>query len=129
MMYRAVEGSTSFNNITSVRLPSTGEGCAVGSGITAGRGDAVGKGDEGCAVDSVVAVGRGDAIDGGGVFTGMVIVTAAVTVAATSRVGATVDWIIEEGAAVTLGVAGLASPPHAPIIATRNMKAASFMRR
>ena len=45
------------------------------------------------------------------------VATAAVTVAPTSGVGAT----------VTFGVTGLASPPHAPIIATRNMKAVSFI--
>jgi hypothetical protein len=51
------------------------------------------------------------------------------TVAATFGVDIAVAWITGEGAAVTFGVTGLASPPHAPIIATKNMKAASFMRR
>ncbi len=40
-----------------------------------------------------------------------------------------VAWVTGEGAAITVGVAGLASPPHAPIIATRNIEATSFMRR
>ena len=59
----------------------------------------------------------------------MIVATAAVTVAATFKVGAAVAWIASEGIALTLAVAGLDSPPHAPRIAIRTINTTSFMGR
>ena len=72
-----------------------------------------------------VSVGTNERVDGvAGIVVGVEI---GVADAASSGVGAAVAWITGEGTAVTVGVAGLAPPPHAPIIATRNMKTASFI--